>query len=208
MSARFGRNQRRKMRESHAAELAMQAMLLRMNHAALVDESAALIKERQARLRLESELATWAQRIVNILGTDSAFARKLIEKGVDPSLFKLIAEGSPMRALIDPPMRAPMREEPMPLNMASKLIDLFSIHASAEIDTIAFRRRFLIRGPEGAVALMMDERTIYNLTRGGDDDLARYLLDAMITPWMAGKADRKRERLDSTSHADRERRFC
>ena len=184
MSRRFGRNQRRKMRE----EIATHAMLLRQSQASLASESEARLKEKRKRLELAGDLQEWARRIADLLGTDSAFARKLIEKGVDPSLFRAIVEmGNPMRGEIPRPLLPFAPDDPIPVNMAAKLIDLFSIHASIDRDQIAFRRRFLIRGPQGARALMMDERTLYNLCMSGNNELARHLLHELVAPFMAGK---------------------
>jgi hypothetical protein len=187
VSARFGRNQRRKMREAHDRELGLQAMLLRQAQASLASESQGRLKEKHARARLEIAMSEWARRIVSLLGPDSAFARELIEKGVPPGLFASVVEqGHPMRVKPPQPLLA-IPDEPIPVNMAMKVIELFSIHAKAENDEISYRRRFLIRGPDGARALVMDARTIHQLTRNGDSELAHFLITELIVPFMAGK---------------------
>lgn len=184
MSSRFGRNQRRKMRE----EIAKRDREISRLEAVATEHYERMLAEKRKRIATEGDLQEWARRIADLLGTDSAFARELVEKGVDPGLFRSIVEmGNPMRGEIPRPLM-PFSDEPIPVSMAAKLINLFSIHATIDRDQIAHRRRFLIRGPQGARALMMDERSIYNLSRSGNNELARYLLAELVAPFMAGRS--------------------
>lgn len=189
MANRFGRNQRRKLREAHAAELSLQAMRLRQAMASLDSERAARIEEKSARIRLETEVSRWAERIANILGRESAFARELVAKGVTQELFSSVAAGRPMRGEVKQPLRPISPRSCVPFGEARKLIDLFSIQARTDAVTLSSRLRFLIRGPNGDVALMMDRQTIDNLTKSGDTELAYYLLEVLIMPWMSGEVE-------------------
>jgi hypothetical protein len=180
MSRRFGRNQRRKMRE----EIALQAMLLRQTRSSLESERAGRLKEKRKRLDLEEEMIKWAERISALLGPKSAFARDLHVMEVDSQLFDAVVYGGlPMRG-------APrITRSPGPSRMATdeacRLVDLFATTAVPEPQ--GHRWRFVIRDKDGAVALMMDERTIHALKRSGDRDLIEYLARELVVPWAKGE---------------------
>lgn len=182
MSRRFGRNQRRRMRE----EIALQAMLLRQTRASLESESAGRLKEKRARVALEHEMAEWAERIASLLGPESAFAREVSEMGLDPGLFHSVAhEGRPLA--VEPRSTLTRVAGGMTMREAREIIDLFATTATPERDGAAYRWRFLIRGKDGAAALMMDERTIYTLKRNGDRALRDHLVRQLVEPWMEGR---------------------
>lgn len=173
MSARFGRNQRRKLREALAAETVRRER-------AEAERNRANIALR----RLESDMDEWAGRIAALLGPKSAFAREMIEEGIDARWFEdLTSGGLPM--MLDPHRPFVGFSSMPPANMAHKLIEAFAITANAETDDLDRRVRFIIRGPDGARAMMCDQRTLYDLRRGpGDMELKRWLLERLVAPWM------------------------
>jgi hypothetical protein len=185
MSARFGRNQRRKMREAHAAELAMQAMLLRMSQAALADQSEAYHREKGKRVALEQELTEWARRILLLLGEDSAFARHMAVTKVHAPVMASAKAGRPMRLNQLPPLASLVSSGPVPLRVALQTVEAFAVFAEARRDDLAYRVRFLIEGPDGARALMVDQSTLYRLRDGSEAGLRRYLAEALVDDYLA-----------------------
>ncbi|APZ81783.1 hypothetical protein vBEliSR6L_18 [Erythrobacter phage vB_EliS_R6L] len=175
---RYGRNQKRQHREEIA----------RLGK--LADDFAAReAKERSKRLSLEQEMIEWAGRIASLLGPESAFARDLHEIALDPAFFDAVAfEGRPLRM---EPRRAMERvSRGATLREACEFVDLFATTATPERDEIAYRWRFLIRGKDGALAMMMDERTLYTLKAQGDRALIDYLTRQLVQPWLKEGASR------------------
>lgn len=184
MSARFGRNQRRKLR----AELDLQAMLLRQTRASLESESKARLEEKRRRIQLEGEMGEWASRIVALAGPHSAFARELADEGIDGSLFGFVVdEGGAFRWSPRGPLVRPWSGPPAMIDVCRHVVDLFAVGGYVERDDFAYRTRFEIKGPDGRAATVMDERTLQTLKRTEDRQLQRYLLAQLIEPWQRGQ---------------------
>lgn len=128
----------------------------------------------------------WAERIVSLLGPESAFARDLHEINLDADLFRRVAlEGAPLA--VEPRSTLTRVAGGMTMRDAREIIGLFATTAMPERDGVAYRWRFLIRGPDKAAAMMMDERTIYTLKARGDRVLIDHLVCELVRPWMQGK---------------------
>lgn len=185
MSRRYGRNQRRKAREAQQ----LLEMLLRQTRASLQHESETRLREKRRRLEVERDLVDWAARIVTLLGPDSAFAHKLSSEGVNASLFEAVAlQGNPFPVLPDQRLDwLPPEREALMVQSASKVVNLFAVYAGIRTSQVFQRYRLELLGPDGAAALAMDAETLRRLRAAGDPSLARYLLEALVKPWMAGR---------------------
>jgi hypothetical protein len=182
MSSRFGRNQRRKLREEIACRDRECERLTAVARGHYDD----MIEEVRARGRTEGEMVEWASRIVALLGPTSAFARELVTLGVDAQQFASLASGLPMR-VEDPGIESLRPSTAAVVEMAKRVVEVFACYAGHETDHTSFRRRFEVVGPAGRAALVMDERTIHDLKSHGDRELLRYLTRQLLGPWMAGK---------------------
>lgn len=192
MIRRFGRNQRRKLRD----EITLRDKEIQRLEAVASLHWNAMLQERNRRQKVEREMADWAQRIVAVLGPDSAFVRELNTKDVDADMFELIAIGG--RRLVVEPRQSlggigPTAEGEI-LKLAVTVIDTFAIYAETHIDDLACQVYFLIRSPKGDVALMMDHRTMYQLRSHGSAELGRHLLQKLIAPFMERGQDDTRRR--------------
>lgn len=182
MSARFGRNQRRKLRE----EVARRDEEIERLGAVAREHYDRMVRHLRARERAEGEMVEWAARIVGLLGPTSAFAREVETMGIDAGLFEQLAAGLPMR--VECPGVESLRPDVGSLVMqAAQLIETFACYAEHENDQTSYRRRFEVTGPDGRAALVMDERTLQTLKRHGDREMLRYLMRQLLAPWMAGK---------------------
>lgn len=181
MAKRFGRNQRRKMRNQIAARDAI-IEALKQTLAEQVERTA---KARAELTALEASMVDWADRIVALLGPDSAFAREFGDKLMDGDTFDaLVSARLPLRADCRPAFTPFRLMEPRMVQMAEDLIDLFATYVRAERDNILMRRAFFIESPSGSRALMADERTLQTLRARGSGPLTRYLIDGLIAPWL------------------------
>lgn len=186
MSRRYGRNQRRRAREEIARQ---QAEVARLGSIAS-ERYRDMIKERTQRTMVEREMVDWAARIVALHGPESAFAREMMTEGVDAGLFEAVAiNGGPYRVDVGDPIDrlGPTRQGAL-LDASRTILDLFALGTRLDRDDVAFRRRFLIQGPDGASAVVMDMATLHRLRAHGDPGLARYLLGALVKPYMDGSA--------------------
>lgn len=182
MSARFGRNQRRKLREDVARrdrEIARLESVARDHY----DDKMRHLRERA---RVEGETAEWAARIVSLLGPESAFARELASLNIDAGLFQRLVDGLPTR--LDCTGLEDLRPLPKPmLNAALTIVEGFACYAGHERDLARYRRRFEVVAPDGRRVLVMDDRTVHALRQGGDRELLRYLMGQLLLPWARGE---------------------
>lgn len=188
MSRRYGRNQRRKAREQIALQL---GEIGRLGHIAS-EHYQEKLRERTRRLSVEREMVDWAARIIALVGPDSAFAREMSTMGVDAQIFEAVAlKGGPFRVDIgDPISRLGPTAEGELINASRMILDLFAVTTLIDKDGLRLRQRFMIQGPDGGVAVVMDMRTLHRLLERGDPGLARHLLESLVKPWMAGKVSR------------------
>ena len=185
MARRFGRNQRRALREE-VARLAKETV--RLTDVAGMHHRAAIRYAEQA-ARVERELIDWSDSIVALLGDTSAFARQMATQDIDASLFVSITqEGRPFKiAPVDGALHPTHPRHIAAVFEARRIVDLFAVCAGVDSDAIRFQRRFFIRAPDGSFEMIMDERTLRHLRQSGDAGLRRYLLDRMMKPWEGGR---------------------
>ncbi|MBS67242.1 MAG: hypothetical protein Tp170SUR191951_35 [Prokaryotic dsDNA virus sp.] len=183
MGKRYGRNQKRQHREERA-RLAKE--IERLGFVATKHWEAAG-RERSRRQGVERDLVDWADRIITLLGRESAFAREIASHLIDEATFIEVAEaGRPYR--VQPPRSlsslGPSTESVVLLD-ASTVIELFA--TSAEPRDLGDRYRFEVRRPDGRAVLLADKRTIADLMQRGDAQLIEYLLAKLIRPWFKGE---------------------
>lgn len=184
MSARYGRNQRRKHRE----ELAARDREVTRLEAVASEHWEKTRQQLRHRAKLECEVIEWATRIVDLLGDDSAFAKDMPTRRIDAGLFSAVSDGQPYRTRATGRFVHPLNpSHVVAFDTAQHIIDTFAIRAGQDADIIQLRRRFILQGPRGQRALMMDERTLHNLQSRGNVELQRWLLDQLVKPWMAGR---------------------
>jgi hypothetical protein len=182
MSRRFGRNQRRRMRET----IANGADQIRRLSSVASERYRDMIKERTRRAMVERELVDWAARILTVAGPNSAFARHISTEGVDAGVFEAVAlrGGSYQLSPIEPiTLLGPTRERAM-LGAARTVVEAFALLADLDADQLSHRVRFQISGPDGATALLLDQTTLHRLRAGRNAELAVYLLDRLIKPYL------------------------
>jgi hypothetical protein len=188
VSARFGRNQRRRLRADIAAldrevtrvgEVAKEAIARAEDRAG---------KAERAFTRLQADMTEWAERIVAVLGEKSAFARDVAVVGVDQAMWNAVSDGRPYRVAPIPVPTLRDFDKPVSPMTAYRTIDAFAVAVEHARDELHYRTRFLIRwngSDDDAQALMMDERTLYEMRRTQNEELAHYLLKRLVEPWMA-----------------------
>lgn len=173
MSRRFGRNQRRKLRDEVARLEAVSS-----GHYA--DKLTYLRRLERA----EGEMVEWADRILTLLGPNSAFARELNRLGVDAGYFANLLEGMPMR-LEAPGVTSLRPRTAEAVRIAADVVEAFAVYAVHEDDFLSRRVRFEVAAPDGRAAIMMDHQTLHLLRGRGGPELKRYLMNRLLGPFMA-----------------------
>lgn len=186
MARRFGRNQRRALR-NEIVNLSKETVRLTSvagQHHSTAQRYAAELS------RVQGDLIEWADRIVTLLGDTSAFAREMATEGVDAGLFQLVVEeGRPYRCVPSDGLMHPMQPQQISVVFkARQIMDLFVVCAGCNSDTLRYKRQFFIQAPDGRFELVMDERTLQLLRQSGDAGLRRHLLDNMLAPWEKRKS--------------------
>jgi predicted nuclease with TOPRIM domain len=167
MSKRFGRNQKRKLRDENAALKSKYNKSLSLNGSLL-----------DAQYRLEGKLQEWASRIIRLVGQDSAFALELAETKTKPDRLGKTVRMSRPRNLVDLMIRSDGTEQ---MTM-ERIISALSWKFENEDDPDVHRKVFMLRAECGQVAyavstehvadLRSDERVIRDLS----DRIANELL--------------------------------
>lgn len=186
MSKRFGRNQRRAMRQVIASKDAALDGAFEE-----IDRQRALTKRAWDQThRLEARLSRWASRIHAIVGPGSAFALDPATQEVSDDYFEMIALGGrPHR--IRPPRSLSladlMHSSAMPVDTADMIVEAFAMLAERHDDRLRMRQIVEIRTKDGRQALTMDDRTYYDLKARDPGYVVRYFHEQLMAAFLAPK---------------------
>lgn len=186
MSKRFGRNQRRAMREVIARkDSALDGAFEE------IDRQRALTKRAWEKAKLlEDRLSRWASRIHAIVGPGSAFALDPATQKVSDDYFEMIALGGrPHR--IRPPRALSLvdllESKPMPIDTAYMVVEAFALFAEHHEDALRHRQIVEIRSRDGRLALTMDDRTYYDLKARDPGYIVRYFHERLMREFLEPK---------------------
>lgn len=144
MSARFGRNQRRKLRAEVAARDAEVARITAVaaGHFDRVRYLADKVRDQ------DREVVGWAERIIALLGPESAFTRRMARRVVDPIEFGRVTDGGgPLRLFPREPLDFRHPVDAKLIETARHMVDAFAVWARADRDDLRYRSRFEIVSP-------------------------------------------------------------
>lgn len=164
MGKRFGRNQKRKLR-------AALAVALENEQSARLLEDDERSKRRSVEARygnLEHRVHLWEQRILDVLGPASAFARVMQKH----QLAYPIDASTPVRLRTKGPHY-----------MTGAIVEAFATYVRANIDDVSGRVRAELISPKGRSAIAMDLRSFL---MGGLDEEALIVLGRDLIEQLAG----------------------
>lgn len=183
MSRRFGRNQKRALRE----EIAKRDREVERLSAVAAEHWQKMRQEAQRADEMDRSLVEWASRVLALLGPESAFTRDVMRRAVDEREWEMSRRELRMRGY--PADRGVMRSPPgrEMVEMSLRVLDLFVVAPEKYLDELSGRVRFEIVSPDGRAALVLDELTLSRLRSSEDASLIRFLTTHLVEPWAGGR---------------------
>ncbi|MCE7797891.1 hypothetical protein LWE61_15175 [Sphingobium sufflavum] len=207
MAKRFGRNQKRALREeasrAHGRTERLQsefANKLRIYGDRESGLNAELVKARGDLRSLEDEMVNWAQRIVIHLGDESAFARTFHTKVAEPWMTEvLLGRGGWQVDVPLEPLSSSLwhpHDRSISLKASYRVVQLFAMFVEKIDDDYRMQRVIAWRiGPEDRHRLYyaIDVRTLQQIGRGGERhplvrEMQRIMTRAMMEAWASTSA--------------------
>jgi hypothetical protein len=140
----------------------------------------------------------WADRIVALMGDDSAFALDLKKIRVGQGEFDMYARHGramryPVREDLFPGVMGFVGDTPHAIAVSERIVQLFACHAETasneERMSMRQRIRFMIRAPDGDLAYMVDFDSHDRMARrGGHHEMFRFAVEKLMQAW-AGRKD-------------------
>ena len=183
MSRRFGRNQKRALRE----EIAKRDREVERLGAVAADHWQKMAQEAKRADALDRSLVDWATRVLALLGPESAFTRDPMRRAVDEREWEMARRELRLRTYPNDrgAMRSPAGREMVDTSL--RVIDLFVVAPEKYVDELSQRVRFEIVAPDGRAALVLDELTLSRLRSTENEELIRFLSTHLAEPWAGGR---------------------
>lgn len=185
MSKRFGRNQKRRMREAVAKAERKADYWEDRNAQDMKVMGERLNKTLGSLHHLEAEMHDWAQRIMFALGETSAFARKFAHEVAEPWQIKLLLDPAGWQVHVPETLRYSIRgPDAVIRDTAYNVCRLFPLFVDKIDDEHRYRRIIEFRvGPEDRHKLYyaIDLRTLQQIAEAGErHPLMRYMTYEMV----------------------------
>jgi hypothetical protein len=189
MANRFGRNQRRKMRD----EIARQGRVLDEAFDNIDRQTRSARRAWEAQARQERWFTDWASRIYAIVGPGSAFAAEIKGQEIEAEWFDLVARcNHPHR--LRPAERfslaSVMESRAMPVAHAEQIVEAFAFFVERHENIFDHRQVVTLHAPSGKLALAMDARTFHDLKERAPNVLARHFYEKLIAAFFDEKKPR------------------